>query len=83
MPLSNEELRRELESHEVENVATMRQPGTHSGGSVASVDLVFDGLAYDPKRVLKALEAEFGEAQVVSDRDHLSPGQLQFRILGD
>ena len=51
------------------------------GGRVVSVDLVFDGLAFNPANFFNALKTQYGATKVSSDRDSVGRGSYKFRII--
>jgi hypothetical protein len=61
---------------------TQAAAANYNGGSVVHLDLVFSGgRAALPEDIFDALEAKYGSGKVVTDRDALTPGVLQMRIL--
>jgi hypothetical protein len=51
------------------------------GGRVVSVNLIFDGIAFNPANLFNALKTQYGAAKVSSDRDSTARGSYTFRII--
>jgi len=51
------------------------------GGRVVQVNLIFDGLAFNPANLFNALKTQYGAAKVSSDRDSVARGSYSFRII--
>lgn len=52
-----------------------------TGGLRVTVDLIFDGLAFNPANLLAALKTQYGATKVSTDHDALGQNQYQFRII--
>lgn len=51
------------------------------GGRVVTVNLIFDGLAFNPANLFNALKTQYGATKVSSDRDAPARGHYSFRII--
>lgn len=51
------------------------------GGRLVTVNLMFDGIAFNPANLFNALKTQYGATKVSSDRDSPSRGHYNFRII--
>jgi hypothetical protein len=51
------------------------------GGRVVVVNLIFDGIAFNPANLFNALKTQYGSTKVSSDRDSTARGSYDFRII--
>lgn len=81
MPKSGASLRSQLTERNTNpqrNVAST--PGVLRPGQYVHVDLIFQGVQFNPEDIFDALETKYGAGKISSDFDTLSMGNLQFRI---
>lgn len=82
MPLNGTQLRQRLTSRTVSPSRTEASAPNYNGGGTFIVTLTFSGgRAALPEDIFDALEVKYGAGKVVTDRDDVTPGQLQLRIL--
>jgi hypothetical protein len=82
IPKDGPALRTYLADRGQQPARTQASAANYNGGSVVHLDLVFSGgRAVLPEDIFDALEAKYGSGKVVTDRDALTPGVLQMRIL--
>lgn len=75
MPKTSAATRTELDAVAPRSVAG-------GGGAHCTVDIIFEGRAYDPVDIFDALIAKYGAGKVSTDLDNQGHGQvLRFRII--
>jgi hypothetical protein len=82
MPKDGPALRTALADRAQQPARTQAAAANYNGGAIIDVTLVYSGgRAALPEDIFDALEAKYGSGKVVTDRDALTPGMLQMRIL--
>lgn len=64
------------------NTAMSAQPTRNvKGGHRVQINLIYDGVVFDPALLITALRAQYGATKVSSDKDSTAQDVYHFRII--